>query len=94
MKLTALLGAIRESKGPVTGIELALRLGVSPGEVAAMLDALRASGQLGTDVPTHEPIESCESAGLCSLSCPGPEDCSLVIDLSVTNLEIKAAAPR
>ena len=94
MKLTALLSAIRESKGPITGIELALRLGVTPGEVSAMLDALRASGQLAPEVPRHEPIDSCESAGSCSLSCPGPEDCSLVIDLSVTGLQIKSASAR
>jgi hypothetical protein len=94
MRLTALLRAIGESKGPVTGIELALRLGVSPGEVAAMLDALRASGQLGPEFRPQRSIETCDSAGSCSLSCPGPEDCSLVIDLSVTGLEIKSASAR
>ena len=94
MKLTALLSAIKESKGPVTGIDLANRLGISPGEVAAMLDALRASGQLGPELRPQQPIDGCSSAGSCSLSCPGPEDCSLVIDLSVTGLEIRSAAAR
>ncbi|MDJ0922970.1 MAG: FeoC-like transcriptional regulator [Acidimicrobiia bacterium] len=91
MRLAALLSAIEESKGPVTGIELALRLGVSPGEVAAMLDALRASGQLGPEPRPQQPTDTCSSAGSCSLSCPGPEECSLVIDLSVAGLEIRSS---
>ena len=90
MKLTALLSAIEESSGPVTGIDLALRLGVSPGEVAMMLDALRASGQLGPEMQPAHPVDECGSAGSCSMTCPGPEDCSLIIDLSVTGLEIRS----
>ena len=91
MKLAALVSAIGESRGPITGIELAFRLGVSPGEVAAMLDALRASGQLGPELRPAQQIDSCASAASCSLTCPGPDDCSLAIDLNVTGLEIKAA---
>ncbi len=96
MRLTALLSAIEESPGPVTGIDLALRLGISPGEVAAMLDALRASGRLGPEPVSRHPVDSCASAGSCALTCPGPEECSLVIDLSVTGLEIRSsiAEPR
>jgi hypothetical protein len=91
MKLTTLLSAIEESRGPVTGIELAVRMGISPSEVAAMLDALRASGQLGPEMKPPQPVDECSSAGSCSMTCPGPEDCSLVIDLNVTGLEIRGA---
>ncbi|MDJ0952114.1 MAG: hypothetical protein QNJ81_00415 [Acidimicrobiia bacterium] len=94
MRLAALLSAIEESKGPVTGIDLALRLGVSPREVAAMLDALRASGRLSPEMKPPQPIDECASAGACSMTCPGPEDCSLVIDLSVTSLEIRGLSAR
>ena len=90
MRLAALLSAIEESKGPVTGIELALRLGVSPGEVVAMLDALRASGRLGPELRPQQSGDECGSAASCSLTCPGPEDCSLVIDLSLAGLEIRS----
>ena len=88
MRLSTLLDEIRRSRGPVTGIELASRLGVAPGEVAAMLDALRASGQLGIDAA---PVgDTCASSGSCSMICPGPDECSMVIDLSVTGLEIRS----
>ncbi|MCP4308433.1 MAG: hypothetical protein GY926_20185 [bacterium] len=89
MRLTSLLNAIEESSGPVTGIDLALRLGIAPGEVAAMLDALRASGHLAPEIAAPEPMSNCGSAGSCSMTCPGPGECSLVIDLNVTGLEIR-----
>jgi hypothetical protein len=89
MRLATLLNAIEESGGPVTGIDLAIRLGIGPGEVAAMLDALRASGRLAPEIADSEPMTSCGSAGSCSMTCPGPGECSLVIDLNVTGLEIQ-----
>ena len=85
MKLSTLLTEITEASGPVTGIELADRLGVSPATVARMLAALRATGQIG---PEPAP-GACASAGACSISCPGPEQCSLAIDLSVTGFQIR-----
>lgn len=90
MKLSSLLTEIRRSSGPVTGIELAERLGVSPATVAGMLVALRASGQIGPEVRTEPAAETCASSGSCSMSCPGPDECSLVIDLSMTGLEIRS----
>ncbi|MCP3994546.1 MAG: winged helix-turn-helix transcriptional regulator [bacterium] len=89
MRLTTLLEEIQRAKGPVTGIELALRLGIAPGKVARMLDALRASGRLGIEIRDPEPMGDCSSAGSCSLSCPGPDECALTIDLNVTGLEIR-----
>ena len=89
MRLAALLSEIARSSGPVTGIDLALRMGIAPGEVSAMLDALRASGRLAPEIREPESMESCGSAGACSLSCPGPGECSLAIDLNVTGLEIR-----
>jgi len=89
MRLAALLSEIERSSGPVTGIDLALRMGIAPGDVSAMLDALRASGRLAPEIPGPEPMVSCGSAGACSLSCPGPGECSLAIDLNVTGLEIR-----
>jgi hypothetical protein len=102
MSVAALLSAIRESRGPVTGIELARRLGLSPGTVAQMLVALRASGQLGAEVraassmlgvssvPGEPGPDACASSGSCSMSCPGPDECALTIDLNVTGLEIRS----
>jgi hypothetical protein len=91
MKLAALLSAVKESNGPVTGIDLALRLGISPGQVAAMLDALRAGGQLGSE---PEPdVETCSSAGSCTLACPGPGKCPLVIDLSLNSRYERVSGP-
>jgi len=89
MKLTTLLAEIERSCGPVMGIDLARRLGVSPVEVAAMLDALRASGRLAPEVPGVAATGGCSSAGVCSMSCPGPGECSLMIDLSVSGLEVR-----
>ncbi len=89
MRLTTLLREIEASSGPVTGIELAARLGLSPAEVASMLDALRAAGRLGPE--QREPMEHCSSSGSCSMTCPGPDECSLVIDLHVSGLEIRGA---
>ena len=89
MKLTTLLREIESSSGPVTGFELAARLGVAPGEVARMLDALRAAGKLGTEIPSRSRGDSCASRGSCSMTCPGPDECALVIDLSVSGLQIR-----
>ena len=89
MSLAALLSAIREAKGPVTGIDLARQLGIAPAVVAEMLVALRAAGQLAPEVRTTPAPETCASSGSCSMSCPGPGECSLVIDLGVSGLEIR-----
>lgn len=89
MSLAALVSAIHEAKGPVTGIDLAQRLGVAPATVAEMLVALRAGGQLGPEVPTTPAPGACASSGSCSMSCPGPGECSLIVDLNVTGLEIR-----
>lgn len=88
MKLVALVREIEAAGGPITGVELAQRLDTNPAEVGAMLVALRASGWLvpeGTAVPAPD---ECGSAGNCSLSCPGPDKCGLVIDFHVATLEI------
>lgn len=92
MSLTALVTEIEKAAGPVTGIELAVRLGVSPGQVAAMLDALRASGRLGPESRASEPMDTCSSSGSCSMTCPGPDECALTVDLNVTGLEIQPLA--
>ncbi len=92
MSLAALLGEIERSQGPVTGIELATRLGIAPGRVAMMLDALRAAGRLGPEA--KQQVDTCASAGACSMTCPGPEECSLAIGLTVTSLEIRSASAR
>ena len=89
MRLAALLMEIERAEGPVTGIELADRLGVAPSRIAAGLVALRASGRLGSETRTEPAPENCSSAGTCSMSCPGPGECSMVIDLNVTGLEIR-----
>jgi hypothetical protein len=89
MKLATLITEIERSRGPVTGIELALRLGIQPAEVAAMLSALRASGRLGPAPRSETTPGECSSSGACSMSCPGPGDCPLVIDVSVNGLEMK-----
>ena len=89
MKLAALLAEIGSSSGPVTGIELASRLGITTSEVSAMLAALRASGALDTEPVPDEAAASCSSVGSCSLACPGPGKCALVIDLNVASLEIR-----
>jgi hypothetical protein len=91
MRLAALLDEVARARGPVTGIELADRLGINPTEVADMLMALRASGQLVEEARTEPVPETCAAAGSCSMSCPGPEECALVIDLHVTGLEIQGA---
>lgn len=86
MRLAALVDAIEASDGPVTVIELAERLGATPGEVAAGLAALRASGQLSAEQGSA--IDECPSSAACSRVCPGPARCPLVIDLAVPALQI------
>lgn len=94
MKLAALLNEIERSSGPVMGIDLARRLGVEPAELAAMLGALRASGRLGPEMAPGPAAAECASSGACSMSCPGPGECSLMIDLSVTGLEVRRSETR
>jgi hypothetical protein len=89
MRLAALLDELERASGPVTGIELADRLGVAPSRVAAMLDALRASGRLGLESRRTTAPGSCATSGSCSMSCPGPDECALTVDLSVTTLQIQ-----
>jgi hypothetical protein len=89
MRLTSLLTEIERADGPITGIELADRLGVAPARVAAGLVALRASGRLGPEVRAEPVPDNCASSGTCSMTCPGPDRCSMVIDLKVTGLEIR-----
>jgi predicted transcriptional regulator len=89
MKLAALLREIERSSGPVTGIELAGRMGLSTSQVAAMVDALRAAGRIGPEIRDQQLMGSCSSAGACSMTCPGPDECSLTIDISVGGLEIR-----
>ncbi len=92
MRLTALLQEIERSPGPVTGIELASRLGITTAEVAGMLDALRAAGRLGAEMADRPRIDTCASSGSCSMSCPGPDKCSLTVNLQVSGLQIRGYA--
>lgn len=92
MRLTTLLEEIARSPGPVTGIELASRMGITAAEVAGMLDALRAAGRLGPE-PTERPQpDNCASSGSCSMSCPGPDKCSLTLNPQVSSLQIHSYA--
>jgi hypothetical protein len=92
MRLSSLIDEVRRLSGPVTGAELARRLGISTTEVAAMLDALRASGRLGPEIRNNEITSGCSSAGSCSMTCPGPDECALTVDLNVTGLQIQSVA--
>jgi hypothetical protein len=94
MRLATLLHEIERSSGPVTGIELADRLGVAPVEVAAMLDALRASGRLIPESSHPESRSGCPGVGSCSMSCPGPDQCVLTVQVNVTDLRIRPAGGR
>jgi len=92
MSLATLLSEIESAAGPVTGVELAARMGIPAGRVSVMLDALRASGRLGPEMRQERSIESesCSSAGSCSLRCPGPDECLLTVELSVPGLQIRS----
>jgi hypothetical protein len=92
MSLTALLAEIETSRVPLTGLELASRLGLAPAEVAAMLAALRAAGRLGPEIRPPSGPATCAAAGSCSLACPGPEECGLLVDIKVDSLTIRPAA--
>lgn len=94
MKLAALRDAIAGSKGPISELDLVRRLGIPRSELAAMLDALRASGQLGSQQRPARSTDACSSAGSCSMTCPGPDECSLVIDIGVTGFEIRSSLAR
>ena len=89
MRLAALLDEIARFRGPVTGIDLANRMGIAPQEVAAMLVALRASGHVGAEMRVESYADSCAAGGGCAMTCPGPEECSMVLDLTVVGLEIR-----
>ena len=92
MRLTTLLQEIERSPGPVTGHELASRLGVTNGEIARMLDALRAAGMLGAEMTDRPKVDTCASSGSCSMTCPGPDECSLTVNLQVSVLQIRGYA--
>lgn len=90
MRLGALVTEIERARGPITGVELADRLGISTVEAAAMLDALRAAGRIGPEAgaPTAV-VDTCSSAGSCSMNCPGPDKCALTVAVNVTGLQIR-----
>lgn len=88
MSLAAVLAEIDRAEGPITRTELAKRLGVSPGEVGAMLAALRAAGRLGPE-PEAASGDECPSAGGCTVACPGPERCPLVFDIGIGGLTVR-----
>jgi hypothetical protein len=90
MRLATLLQEIERSSGPVTGIELARRLGITHAEVSSMLDALRAAGRLGPEIADRPQMASCSSSGSCSMTCPGPDECSLTVNLQVSGLQIRS----
>lgn len=92
MRLTAFLREIEASKGPITGLELAQRLGIPPAEVMGMVHALRAAGKLTPDGPLVE--DHCATAASCSLSCPGPDHCSLSVSVTVPGLQIRSSTDR
>ena len=92
MRLTTLLQEIERSPGPVTGIELAGRLGVTNAEIASMLDALRAAGMLGAEMADRPKMDACASSGSCSMTCPGPDECSLTVNLQVSGLQVRGYA--
>ena len=89
MRLTTFLHEIEKSHGPVTGLELAQRLGLTPADVMAMIGALRAAGKLTPDGPLVE--QHCATASSCALSCPGPDECSLSVQVSVPGLQIRSS---
>lgn len=89
MRLAALLTEIEQAAGPVLGIDLAKRLGIEPSEIAAMLTALRAAGRLGPEVASGSAMADCAPGGACSMTCPGPDECSLTMDLSLSGLEVR-----
>lgn len=88
MRLADLLTAVQRAPGPVTVADLARSLGETPGTVRAMLAALRAAGRLEPEGSARPGTGECASAGSCSLSCPGPGECPLVVDL-VAGLQIR-----
>ena len=90
MRLTTLLQEIERSPGPVTGIELASRLGITTTEVAGMLDALRAAGKLGAETAERPQMDGCSSSGSCSMTCSGPDKCSLTVNLQMSGLQIRS----
>jgi hypothetical protein len=94
MTLGALVDELQHAAGPVTGLELAARLGISKAQVTAMLDALRASGRLRIDESARDPMPTCSSGGSCLSSCPGPENCPLTVDLNVTGLHLRLPTSR
>ena len=89
MKLATLVRQIEAAGGPITCVELAQRLDTNPAEIGAMLVALRASGWLMPEGTAAPAPDECGSAGSCSLLCPGPAKCGLVIDLHVATLGIR-----
>lgn len=84
--LARLLDELDRVDAPVTAIELAMRLGTTSDEVKGMITSLRSAGRLGP--PPDEPRNECASAGGCTLSCPGPARCGLVVDPAI-RLEVR-----
>lgn len=92
MRLRSLLAELEQAPGPITGLELADRLGLTTSQVAAMLDALRAAGRLGPEIRDPQPWDGCSSAASCSMTCPGPNKCALTVNLDVAGFEIRRPA--
>ena len=93
MKLAALLAIIEAGPGSMTEADIAERTGTSVPEVRAMLAALRAAGRIGPERSVSPGTDACASAGACTISCPGPNDCPLLIDIGAP-LEIRHPGTR
>ncbi|MFH1105272.1 MAG: hypothetical protein V1757_10095 [Actinomycetota bacterium] len=85
MNLTALLAEIGRTHGPITTTTLTDRLAAAPGEVAAMVSALRAAGMIAT----VDPVPACPDTASCSATCPGPARCPFVPDLGDERLALR-----
>jgi hypothetical protein len=88
MSLAAVLAELDRGGGPVTGAELAHRLGMTSGEIAPMLAALRAAGRLAPERTTRSAGECPPGVG-CSGRCPGPQRCPLVVNPGAAALTVR-----
>ena len=90
--LDRLLDELRAAKGPISSVELARRLEVSPSALDGMVSVLVSTGRLAGGLAQGDAVDC---AGLaCGRNCVGLDECAFVVAVPVTVSPVRTPADR
>ena len=80
--LDRLLDELRAAKGPISAVELARRLDVSPSALDGMVSVLVSTGRLAGDQIQSDTF-ACSGLA-CGTTCVGIDECAFVVSVPTT----------